>query len=99
MTKQSGFTIRSTAMALPKLSNYSKGHIPFKFAVDVVDKRAEATRNLRAMLWTGNTDSHVRELSYEYFSRRSHMSAKLLNNLGVQFSDKMIIMIARVPAW
>ncbi|KAH6982529.1 acyl-coenzyme A synthetase ACSM3 [Ilyonectria destructans] len=86
-------------MSLPEVSCLSKGPFPFNFAVDVVDKHANASGSLRAMLWSDNTDSHVRDLSYEYFSKRSHLSATILNDLGIRCGDRMLIMLSRVPAW
>ncbi|KAH7121810.1 acyl-coenzyme A synthetase ACSM3 [Dactylonectria estremocensis] len=86
-------------MGFPELTCCQKGPDSFNFAVDIVDKQANAPGALRAMLWTDNADSHGRDLSYEYFSKRSHLSAGLLNDLGIRCGDTMIIMLSRVPAW
>jgi acyl-coenzyme A synthetase/AMP-(fatty) acid ligase len=86
-------------MELPEVSGYLKDPVPFNFAADIVDRHAEASSEQRAMLWTDNTDSQLRDLSFAYFSRRSHLSACLLQSLGVSKGDKMMILLSRVPAW
>jgi len=71
----------------------------FNFAVDIVDKLANSNPNLRAMLWTNNEDTKSLDLSYKYFSRRSHLSAQMLYNLGAKKGDRVMMMLPRVPAW
>lgn len=71
----------------------------FNFAVDVVDKRAAASPDLPALLWSDESDSQTLELSYQYFSERSHCSAQLLNDLGVRKGDTLMLLLTRVPAW
>jgi len=71
----------------------------FNFATDVVDKWAEKTPALRAMLWTNDNGAPARGLSYRYFSEQSQKAARLLTNLGIKRGDRLMIMLNRVPAW
>lgn len=71
----------------------------FNFAIDVVDEQARSSPQRRAMLWSNDTDSQTLELTYQYFSERSHASAQLLNDLGVLKGDVLMLMLPRIPAW
>lgn len=68
------------------------------FAIDVVDAQALSTPDRRAMLWTDD-ESRTLDLSFRYFSQKSHSSAQLLNDLGIQKGDVLMILLPRVPAW
>ena len=71
----------------------------FNFAVDVVDKWSNTRPKLRAMLWVNNDDTDSLDLTYRYFSRRSHLSAQMLYNLGARKGDRIMMILPRVPAW
>ncbi|EEY22497.1 acyl-coenzyme A synthetase ACSM3 [Verticillium alfalfae VaMs.102] len=68
------------------------------FAIDVVDAQALSTPDRQAMLWTDD-ESRTLDLSFRYFSQKSHSSAQLLNDLGIQKGDILMILLPRVPAW
>ncbi|KAH6662902.1 acyl-coenzyme A synthetase ACSM3 [Plectosphaerella plurivora] len=71
----------------------------FNFAIDVVDEWAASSPDLRAMLWTDEDGANPRDLSFRYFSQRSHRAARLLRDLGVQKGDTAMFLLPRVPAW
>ncbi|VUC20938.1 unnamed protein product [Clonostachys rosea] len=82
-----------------KDSNFLVPDDPYNFAVNVVDKHAEVAGKSRAMLWSDVTDTEVRDLSYEYFSQKSHQSAILLRELGIRKGDKLMLLLSRVSSW
>lgn len=71
----------------------------FNFAIDVVDFWAKQPGNLEAMRWLSNDETTSRSMTFEYFSRQSHRISVLLNQLGVNRGDTMIMIVPRVPAW
>ena len=71
----------------------------FNFAEDVVDYWASKDAIPQAMHWISQDTKTEVQLSYSYFSRRSHRAAAMLKRLGAKKGDRMIIMLARVPAW
>ncbi|KAK4935974.1 hypothetical protein LTR10_023061 [Elasticomyces elasticus] len=71
----------------------------FNFAVDVVDKWASTDARLRAMQFVKDNNSPPLNLTYAYFSQRSHQAAHLLQKLGAKKGDRVFVMLSRVPAW
>ncbi|OJI98314.1 hypothetical protein ASPVEDRAFT_147559 [Aspergillus versicolor CBS 583.65] len=71
----------------------------FNFALDVVDVWAAKSPPLEAMLWVSSDGLSHKSLSYRYFSRQSHRIALLLEQLGVQPGDTMLMVLPRLPAW
>lgn len=71
----------------------------FNFAIDVVDAQATSFPDRRAILWTNDSDTETLDLTYGYFSQRSHASAQLLNDLGIKKGDVLMLLLPRVPAW
>lgn len=71
----------------------------FNFAVDVIDRWAAQSGNLRAMHWVSQDESDTRILTFAHFSRQSHRIAVLLEQLGVRKGETMIMILPRVPAW
>lgn len=71
----------------------------FNFALDVVDVWAAQSPPLEAMLWVSSDGLSHKSLSYRHFSRQSHRIALLLDQLGVQPGDTMLMVLPRLPAW
>lgn len=78
---------------LPKRPRY------FNFAKDVVDKWAATTPQSEAMYWVSEDLSDRRSMTFQYFSRRSHRIAVLLEKLGARRGEVLIIVLPRLPAW
>ncbi|KAL5332605.1 hypothetical protein BJX70DRAFT_404425 [Aspergillus crustosus] len=70
----------------------------FNFALDVVDVWAAKSPPLEAMLWVSSDGVSHQSLSYRHFSRQSHRIALLLEQLGVQPGDTMLMVLPRLPA-
>jgi medium-chain acyl-CoA synthetase len=67
------------------------------FVTHVFDKYATDPA-LQAMLWVG-ADKSIQNLSYAYFSQRSHQVACALHKLGLRKGDRVMLMLPRLPAW
>ncbi|EON68447.1 hypothetical protein W97_07657 [Coniosporium apollinis CBS 100218] len=71
----------------------------FNFAVDVVDYWAAQSPPLQAMCWLSQDGRSQRALSYAHFQRQGHRIAVLLQRLGVEAGEKLLVILPRVPAW
>jgi acyl-coenzyme A synthetase/AMP-(fatty) acid ligase len=71
----------------------------FNFATDVVDYWASKSPNLLAVHWVSRATAESRKLDYSHFSRQSHRIALMLQKLGIQPGQKLIIILPRIPAW
>jgi len=70
----------------------------FNFAYDVVDKWAEFDRNKLAMIYR-NQEGMERKLTFFDFSRLSNQAANLLLKCGISKSDRVLLMVPRLPEW
>ncbi|CEL11323.1 hypothetical protein ASPCAL14426 [Aspergillus calidoustus] len=71
----------------------------FNFALDVVDKWAAQSPAMEAMLWVSSDGKSVKSLSYRHFSQQSHRIAILLQQLGGQPGETMLMILPRVQEW
>lgn len=71
----------------------------FNFAVDVVDYWAAQSPPLQAMCWLSQDGHSQRALSYAHFQRQGHRIAVLLQRLGVEAGEKLLVILPRVPTW
>ncbi|KAH8686038.1 hypothetical protein BGZ60DRAFT_396739 [Tricladium varicosporioides] len=71
----------------------------FNFVIDVIDYWANQPGNMTAMQWVSQDESQMQSLTFKYFSRQSNRIASLLENLGINEGDKMVMILPRVPAW
>ncbi|MBI4854536.1 MAG: AMP-binding protein [Acidobacteria bacterium] len=69
----------------------------FNFAFDVVDEWAKDPNRL-AMLWVGE-NREIKKLSYQYFQTRANQVANVLESLGLRKGDRVLLLMARIPAW
>ena len=69
----------------------------FNFARDVIGRWARDENRL-AMHWVG-ADGAERRHSFRYFAERSDRVAALLRDSGVGKGDRVMVQLARVPAW
>ncbi len=69
----------------------------FNFARDVVGGWARDPDKL-AMLWLG-PDGRERRITFREFAERSDRFASLLRRNGVRPGDRVMVQLARVPAW
>lgn len=69
------------------------------FVTHVFDKWA-SDPTLQAMYWvSANSPPRTRNLSYAYFSERSHRVACALDQLGLKKGDRVLMMLPRLPEW
>ena len=92
-------TFLTAAMSLKEIVARPQSLDRFNFAVDVVDKWAASSSDLRALLWTDEAGENARDLSFRYFSERSRSVARLLGDLGVHKGDTIMLLLPRIPAW
>jgi acyl-coenzyme A synthetase/AMP-(fatty) acid ligase len=71
----------------------------FNFALDVVDKWAAQSSAMEAMLWVSSDGDTVKSLSYRHFAQQSHRIAILLQQLGAQPGETMLMILPRVQEW
>lgn len=71
----------------------------FNFAQDVVDHWATKSDSLQAMSWISEDYKTERSLSYGHFKIQSHRVAALLEQLGVNAGDVILMILPRIPEW
>jgi acetyl-CoA synthetase/medium-chain acyl-CoA synthetase len=69
----------------------------FNFAFDVIDEWAKNSDRL-AMFWVGE-NNEVEKFSYKYFQSKANQVANMLQSLGLQKGDKVLLLMSRIPAW
>ncbi|MGE3539469.1 MAG: AMP-binding protein [Candidatus Tectimicrobiota bacterium] len=69
----------------------------FNFGFDVVDRWAEDPTRL-AMLWVDDTGQSAR-YTFAHMRRESNRCASVLQGLGVQQGDGVMLVLPRIPAW
>jgi len=70
----------------------------FNFAFDTFDSFATDPEKL-AMIWVDEDNQTIKKLSYQYFKDRSNQAANLLESLGLKKSDKVLLLLAKIPEW
>ncbi|HKF37206.1 MAG TPA: AMP-binding protein, partial [Ktedonobacteraceae bacterium] len=69
----------------------------FNFATDVIGKWANDPNKL-AILWIGQ-NGEERHLTFAYFAERSSRAANAFAKLGINKSDRVLVMLPRIPEW
>jgi acetyl-CoA synthetase len=70
----------------------------FNFGYDVVDAWAAQEPDKTALLWV-NQHGEEKRYGFSDMKRKSDLAARLLHDSGIRKSDRVFIMLPRIPEW
>lgn len=77
----------------------SEAPVYFNFVRDVFDRWAERKPNAAALWWVGVQGAGEKKFSFAELREKSLRTARLLAASGVKPSDRVIVMLPRIPEW